>query len=147
MKKIYLLLSALFIWTQIVIAQTGQLTGKVSDPAGDGLPGVSVKVKGTSQGTVTDGSGNYSINISSKNAVLVFSSIGYINKEEVVGTRNQINISLAEDSQSLNEVVVVGYGTMRKSDLTGAVGQIKATKMENENPRTVQDMLRGNTPG
>ena len=84
MKKIYLLLSALFIWTQIVIAQTGQLTGKVSDPAGDGLPGVSVKVKGTSQGTVTDGSGNYSINISSKNAVLVFSSIGYINKEEVV---------------------------------------------------------------
>lgn len=147
MKKIYLLLSALFLCMQIVIAQTGQLTGKVSDPSGEGLPGVSVKVKGASQGTVTDVSGNYSLNLTSKNAVLVFSYVGYISKEEVIGTRTQINVSLVEDSQSLNEVVVVGYGTMKKSDLTGAVAQVKATRMENENPRTIQDMLRGNAPG
>ena len=147
MKKIYLLLSALFLSLQIVVAQTGQLTGKVSDPLGGGLPGVSVSLKGTTQGTFTDGNGNYSLNVNSKNGVLVFSSIGYLRREEVIGTRTQINISLAEDSQNLDEVVVVGYGTMKKSDLTGAVGQIKAAKMENENPRTVQDMLRGNTPG
>jgi len=147
MKKIYLLLSALFLCMQIVIAQTGQLTGKVSDPSGEGLPGVSVKVKGTSQGTVTDIAGNYSLNLPAKNAVVVFSYVGYISKEEVLGTRTQVNIGLVEDSQSLNEVVVVGYGTIKKSDLTGAVAQVKATRMENENPKTIQDMLRGNAPG
>ena len=147
MKKIYLLLSVMFLSLQIVIAQTGQLTGKVSDPLGGGIPGVSVSLKGTTQGTFTDGNGNYSLNVNSKNGILVFSSIGYLRREEVIGTRTQITISLAEDNQNLDEVVVVGYGTMKKSDLTGAVGQIKATKLENENPRTVQDMLRGNTPG
>lgn len=139
MKKIYLLLSVMVLSLQIVIAQTGQLTGKVSDPLGGGLPGVSVSLKGTTQGTFTDGNGNYSLNVNSKNGVLVFSSIGYLRREEVIGTRTQINISLAEDNQNLDEVVVVGYGTMKKSDLTGAVGQIKATKLENENPRTVQE--------
>lgn len=132
---------------QLGYAQSRQVGGKVSDASGGGLPGVSVTVKGTSQGTVTDGGGNYVVNVNGTKATLVYSYIGFIGQEMEVGNKTQINVKLVEDATNLSEVVVVGYGTMKKSNLTGAVAQVKATRMENENPRTIQDMLRGNAPG
>ncbi len=147
MKKNLFLLTILMFCIQLGYAQSRQVGGKVSDASGGGLPGVSVTVKGTSQGTVTDGGGNYVVNVNGIKATLVYSYIGFIGQEIEVGNKTQINVKLVEDATNLSEVVVVGYGTMKKSDLTGAVAQVKATRMENENPRTIQDMLRGNAPG
>ncbi len=111
------------------------------------IPGVTVLVKNTTNGTTTDGEGRFKINVSDNTAILVFSSVGYLSQEMVVGNKTTINISLGTDQKILNEVVVVGYGTQKKRDLTGAVSQINTTKLENENPNSVQDILRGNVAG
>ena len=147
MKQKLLFLSVLLLGIQIVFGQSKFVTGKVTDGSGGALPGVSVQVKGTSQGIITDGNGKYSISISNTNSVLIFTYIGFVSQEVNIGNKTEINITLTEDETNLTELVVVGYGTMKKSDLTGAIAQVKATKMENENPKTIQDMLRGNAPG
>ncbi len=139
-------LTVLLSW-QMTTAQSRSVSGKVSDAEGSPLPGVSVTVKSTSTGSITDANGKYSISISGTTNTLVYSYIGYKTQEVSVGNKTTIDANLDEDVSVLNEVVVVGYGTMKKSDLTGAIAQVKATRMENENPRTVQDMLRGNAPG
>ncbi|NBB22513.1 SusC/RagA family TonB-linked outer membrane protein [Runella sp. CRIBMP] len=128
-------------------AQNITVRGKVTGDDGAGMPGVSVLLKGTTIGTNTDEKGTFSISNVSAKGTLVFSSIGFITKEAPIGNRSTINVSLTEDTKALSEVVVVGYGTVKKSDLTGAVASIKATQLENENPRTIQDMLRGNAAG
>lgn len=123
---------------------TGQITSP-SDPLG--LPGVNILVKGTSTGTVTDIDGKYSIEVPNDQAVLVFSMIGFEAREEVVGSRNVINIELQEDISSLEEVVVVGYGTVKKSDLTGSVS---ALKKEDFNPGVIssaEQLIAGKMPG
>ncbi len=105
-----------------IVLQGLQVTGKVTTmDTNEGLPGVNVIVKGTSNGTVTDLDGNYAINVPSENDLLVYSSIGYVSQEVALGGRSVINISMVEDIKSLEEIVVVGYGTMRKSDVTGSV--------------------------
>jgi TonB-linked SusC/RagA family outer membrane protein len=143
-----LLFGALIVLISIqTFAQNMTVRGKVTGEDGSGMPGVSVLLKGTTTGTNTDEKGNFSINNVSSNGTLVFSSIGFTSKEVAIGNRSTINVSLIEDTKALSEVVVVGYGTVKKSDLTGAVASIKATQLENENPRTVQDMLRGNAAG
>lgn len=130
------------------IGQGITVRGKVtSESGGVGLPGVSILLKGTTRGTTTDANGNFTLVNADPSGTLVFSSIEYVTKESSIGNRSTINIILTEDSKALSEVVVVGYGTVKKSDLTGAVASIKATQLENENPRTVQDMLRGNAAG
>jgi len=108
------------------------ISGKVTDDAGDPLPGVSVMVKGTQQGTATDATGEYKLTLSSLPASLVFSFVGYISKEMQVTSQSYLSVKLAADTKALEEVVVVGYGTVKKSDLTGSVskigeGNIKAT--------------------
>src|SRR5690606_29173098 len=120
--------------------------GMVSDTTGLPLPGVSVQVKGSQMGTVTDLNGRYLLESIPEEANLVFSLIGYKRVEIPVNGREQIDIVLKEDRADLEEVVVVGYGTMQKKDLTGAITQLKPDKIADENPRTVQDILRG-TPG
>ena len=97
------------------------VTGTVTSENGDPLPGVSVIEKGTSNGTVTDTEGRYSFSVSSASATLVFSFIGYANREMPLNGRTTVDVSLSEDVVALGEVVVVGYGTQRKTDLTGAV--------------------------
>lgn len=104
------------------------------------MPGVNVLVKNTNIGTVTDVEGNYSIQVSGDNAVLVFSFIGYASQEVVAGGRNTINVSLAEDIQSLSEVVVVGYGTKQKSAVTSSI-----TKIENKNLSQIPNARVENT--
>lgn len=126
--------------------QTQTITGKVLDEIGDPVIGVNIVEKGTTNGTVTDIDGNFSIN-TPPSAVLVVSYIGYISQEIKIGSRTNIIIELKEDTQTLDEVVVVGYGTMRKKDLTGAVAQVRPDKLLKEGIASVQDLLRTGVPG
>jgi len=125
MKKIQLTLLFMLLIFQ-GFAQSLQVKGKVSSSDGTGIPGVSVTEKGTQNGSVTNADGTYAIKISSgENAVINFSSVGMISKTESVRNRATIDVTLLDNSEELSELVVVGYGTQRKSDLTGAVGTIK----------------------
>ena len=111
------------------------VTGKItSSEDGQGIPGVSVAVKGSNKGTTSDASGNYKIAADSK-ARLSFSAIGFVSQEVEVGSKSSVDIKMVSDVQSLNEVVVVGYGTQKKSQLTGAISQVTA-KQINEMPIT-----------
>ncbi|WP_460977700.1 TonB-dependent receptor [Spirosoma knui] len=100
------------------------ITGTVSDEKGEGVPGVSVLVKGTQRGTSTNTEGNYQITVPDESAVLVFSFVGFQTQELTVEKRSRIDITLKTDNKNLDEVVVVGYGTVKKSDLTGAVAKV-----------------------
>ena len=104
---------------------SGQLRGKVVDSAGIPVPGAGVIVKGTNRGASTDIDGNYTI-AAAPGTTLVVSSLGYIPVEVKVGTSSVLNITLEEENQMLNELVVVGYGTQKKANLTGAVSVVKA---------------------
>lgn len=126
--------------------QAHQVTGTVSSPDGETLPGVSVILKGTSTGTVTDVQGNYTIT-APENATLVFSSIGYTIKEVPVNGRSVINVTLEEDIQSLQEVVVVGYGTQRKSDLTGSITSLSGDEVTLLPTQRVDQALQGKAAG
>ena len=147
MKKSLLFLSVLFLNLQIVIAQNRQVTGKVSDESGSGLPGVSVTVKGTTQGSITDATGNYSVSVSGSNTTLVFSYIGYVNQEIVVGSQSQVNVKLAEDVANLSEVVVVGYGTQKKSQMTGAISSVSQKEIAELPITNARQALQGRAAG
>lgn len=121
-----------------------RVTGNVVDAFGESVIGASILEKGTSNGTITDIDGNFSLSVS-QGAILQISYIGYISQEVTV-TGQPLSIILLEDTKTLDEVVVVGYGTMRKKDLTGSVIQINPDKIADQNPSSVQDILRG-TPG
>ncbi|WP_234733956.1 TonB-dependent receptor [Tellurirhabdus bombi] len=124
------------------------LTGKVSSAEdSQPLPGVSILIKGTSKGTATDNDGRYSLSIPDQGATLVFSYVGFESQEIEVGNRASIDISLRNDNKALSEVVVVGYGTQRKKDLTGAVTRIDPKEnATNPNVNLVQT-LRGSVAG
>ncbi len=124
-----------------------RITGKVTDGTTNvGLPGVTVQVKGTTTGTVTDATGTYNLQ-ADENATLVFSSIGYTKIDIAVGGRTVINVPLIEDTKSLNEVVVVGYGTQRKSDVTGATVTIKGDELVKQPVLTATQALQGKAAG
>ncbi|MEY4524684.1 MAG: hypothetical protein RIR57_54, partial [Bacteroidota bacterium] len=124
------LLSGIMLLLSIqIFAQDRMVTGKVtSSDDGSGIPGASVAVKGTSKGTSTDMDGNYKITVGNS-AVLVFSAVGTNSQEVSVGSKTQINVSLSADTKSLQEVVVVGYGTQKKSQLTGAISSVTAKQI------------------
>ncbi|MEO6547661.1 MAG: SusC/RagA family TonB-linked outer membrane protein [Ferruginibacter sp.] len=123
------------------------VTGKVVDARNVPLEGVSVYVKGTKKGVVTDVHGVFTIRNAPDKGSLLLSYSGYSSKEIDIQGEASVTVVLNEQVSGLSDVVVVGYGTQRKKDLTGAITQVKATQLENENPRSVQDMLRGNAPG
>ncbi len=130
------------------ITQQQNITGKVLDTKSNPLVGVSVMLKGTTKGATTNAEGQFTINDVPANGTLVFSSTGFATQEvSVNGKGSTIDVSMSEQMSNLNEVVVVGYGTQTKKDLTGAVSQVKVAQLENENPQSVQDALRGNVPG
>ncbi len=132
----------------VLLAQaTHAVSGRVNDSKSLPLQGASVTVKGTTRGTVTDADGHFVLNNVPDKATLVISSTGFTPQEVSAGTKTTINISLKDAVNALNDVVVVGYGTRQRRDVTGAVSQVKATQLENENPQSVQDLLRGNVPG
>ena len=129
------------------VEQTKTIKGTIVDVSGDPVIGASVLVKGTSKGTVTDIDGNFMLSDISETATLQISYIGYQTMEVGVKGKNVINLTLQEDSESLDEVVVVGYGTMKKSDLTGSVGSVSAQKLSARGTTSVSDALQGSVPG
>ena len=125
-----------------------KVTGTLTDAeTGTALIGATVQIKGTTIGTSTDLDGTYSIIAPDGNATLVFSYIGYINQEIVVGNQSTINVSLEPDVQSLNEVVVVGYGAVKKMDLTGAVDQLQSKDIIRANPVQAARAIQGQVAG
>lgn len=128
--------------------QERRVTGKViSGDNEEGLPGVNVVVKGTTTGGITDIEGNYSVTIADDNASLIFSSVGYITEEVVVGVQSIIDLTLMPDITALDEIVVIGYGTSKKKDLTGAIVNVKAEEVEKYKPSSVSELLRTTVPG
>lgn len=121
--------------------------GVVKAQSGEAIPGVTVAVKGTTVGTITDANGGYSLSVPSGSSTLSFSFVGLKSQEVAINNRPSINVTMEEESIGLEEVVAVGYGTMKKSDLTGSVSSVKSDRMENEKPQVLQDMLRGNIAG
>ncbi|MCG8306985.1 MAG: SusC/RagA family TonB-linked outer membrane protein, partial [Cytophagales bacterium] len=131
-----------------VIIQGRTITGKVISSEDDsGLPGVNVMVKGTSQGTVTDVEGNYSLEVPGEESVLVFSSVGYVEEEIIVGNQTVIEISMVPDITSLEEIVVVGYGTKDKKTIAGAVGTVDVSALEARPVTNALSALQGTAAG
>lgn len=121
--------------------------GTVIDESGSGLPGVSILVKGTQRGTTTDPNGKYKIDVPNGEATLVFSFVGYLSQEVVVGNRSQLNINLKVDTKALEEVVVVGYGTQKKVNVIGSVSQISSKDIDNRPVTQVSQAITGQMPG
>jgi TonB-linked SusC/RagA family outer membrane protein len=143
---------ALFIFLMLsatsILAQQGTVTGKVTDKESrEPIPGVNVQVKGSSIGAVTDVDGLYNINFPADANTLVFSFVGFLSQEVEVDGREVINIQLSPDVKSLEEVVVVGYGTQKKADVTGAVGSIKNENIANITTGNSSALLQGKVAG
>jgi TonB-linked SusC/RagA family outer membrane protein len=126
-------------------AQTKTITGVVSDDAGP-LPGVSVSIKGTTTGSVTDVNGKFSLNVAS-GQTLLFSFLGYTPQEVVINTQETVNIKLAQSSSSLNEVVVVGYGTQKKVTVTGSIASVNNSEIVTTKNENVLNSLTGKVAG
>lgn len=145
MKKLIYYLLFTLCSISYVFSQNVNVTGSVRDEAGP-LIGVNVKLKGGTTGVITDIDGNYSISVPA-NSVLQFSYIGYADIEEKVGNRTIINVLMSEDSEQLEEVVVVGYGYQRKSDVATSVASVKTDEMKSFPAGNVGDMLKGRVAG
>ncbi|MCK5703350.1 MAG: carboxypeptidase-like regulatory domain-containing protein, partial [Cyclobacteriaceae bacterium] len=127
--SIALLVSSLFLSTQLH-AQEVQIKGKVvAENDNAGLPGVAIYVKGGSGGTITDLNGRYQIDVPDENGILIFSFIGMETQEVPIEGRTEINVVLDESAQALDEVIIVGYGTQKKANLSGAVTQVKLSSI------------------
>jgi len=124
-----------------------KITGKVTDEKGQALPGATVMIKGTTQGTITDAKGAYSLQRVSSNETLVYSFVGMQSREVNVGNQDVINISLSEKAIGLNEVVAIGYGTMRKKDVTGAVSFVTSKTFDSQSTANMGDALEGQLAG
>ncbi len=130
---------------EVIIVQN--VSGVISDDSGEGLPGVSIVVKGTSQGTVTDLDGRFSLEVPSSESILVISSVGFKTQEIVVGNQSTLNIQMITDVQSLGEVVVIGYGTAKKEDLTGAIATVDIENTRDIPNANLVQSLRGTVAG
>ena len=127
--------------------QQKPVSGKVTDSTGAPLPGVTVVIKGTTSGTITDSNGNYSLSNIPANATLQFSFVGMKMQEIVVGGKTAINVALAEETVGLEEVVAVGYGTQKKGLLTGSVSTVESGKLVQAPFTSVSNAVRGQLPG
>lgn len=123
------------------------LKGQVKDDTGEKLPGVSVVVKGTNVGTVTDVEGNFMLNVPENGGTLIFSSVGYVSQEVAIGTKSTIDVTLTVDSKALSEVVVVGYGSQLKKEVTGAVQTVKSEELKDIPVSQVTQKLQGRLAG
>lgn len=125
-----------------------QITGKVTENQGaDGIPGANITVKGTQTGTVSNTDGTFSVTVPNNAATLVISSVGYTSQDVAVGTQSVVNVDLVADSRSLSEVVVVGYGTQNRRDVTGAISSVSAAQIEKVPVTTLDQALQGRSPG
>ncbi len=146
-----------YLTLALMLAVVGTVSATTTDKSVSGkvlsgddnspLPGVSVVVKGTSTGTNTDSDGNFKISVASDNAVLVFSAVGFAAQEITVGNRSTINLTLGVDQKTLNEVVVVGYGTQKKSQLTGAISSVTAKQITEMPITSLGQAMQGRVAG
>jgi TonB-dependent starch-binding outer membrane protein SusC len=145
--KLSLLLLGLLFTTGTLFAQVRTIAGVVKDASGAGLPGVSVIIKGTSTGTATNAEGEFQLNVPGPETILIFSSIGTISQEIKVENRNKIEVVLQADVSNLEGVVVIGYGTIKKKDLTGAVSVVSTKDIQNRVNYSVGSVLKGMSSG
>lgn len=145
-KRALSVLAVFLLGIPFLYAQNITIKGNVSD-ANESLMGVTVQVKGTSKATSTDLDGNYTITVSDKNAVLVFSYIGYEKQEVTVGNRTVVNVRMSDNAQLLDEVVVVGYGSVKKSDVTGAIASLRPDERDAATSLSVDNLLQGKVAG
>ncbi|GHT60500.1 SusC/RagA family TonB-linked outer membrane protein [Bacteroidia bacterium] len=129
------------------LTQSGAVRGTILDAAGDPLPGVNISIKGTKIGTVSNEIGKYSINVPDKKTVLVFSYLGFTTQEITVGEQTTVDVTLNEDTQDINEVIVIGYGTQKKSNLTGAVSSVKMEEISKMGATGISSALQGRAAG
>ena len=148
-KRITGLLALLLLWcmSTAAFAQNVTVTGTVTDERNEPLIGVNVQVKGTTIGTVTDIDGRYSLSVPGSQSTLVFSYVGYLPQEFAVGNQRTINVVMREDTQGLEEVVVVGYGVQRKATLTGSVAQVSGGVLKQAPTANLSNTLVGRLPG
>ena len=137
----------LTLCTATVFAQNIAITGTVTDEKGDLLPGVNIIIKGTALGTASGPDGAFSMNVPNEQSVLVFTYIGYISQEIQVGSLRNIPVIMQEDLQQIDEVVVVGYGTQRKINMTGAVGTVNAKELISRVAPNTSTLLQGRVAG
>lgn len=149
LKRSFLMIKILLlnlVFMQQLTAQQSTVTGNVTDQNGESFPGVTIQINGTTRGTVTDVDGNYSIEASSEE-VLVFSFVGFTKVQRAVGNQSVINVSMEEDTQSLDEVLVIGYGTQRERDLTSAISTVKADDIAKTPNAQAMQSLQGRVAG
>ena len=148
LQRVVLLLWLAFVPAAHAWAQaTSEISGQVTDGKGVGLPGVTVQAKGTTVGTNTEGSGNFRLQVPAGATALVFSFVGYAPQTVELGTRRQFNITLLEDIKALSDVVVVGYGTQRKSQTTGAISSVSAQQITALPVTNARQALQGRAAG
>ncbi len=147
-RHLLFIVMALLVINSQIFAQTGIISGIVSADDGTPLPGAAVQIKGTSFGVTTDLDGKYSIDVSGNiDPVLVFRYVGYLTKEIIVENQTTIDMTLVSDVQSLEEIVVVGYGVTKKSLVTGAISKISEEDLNRNNPTRFENALQGKTSG
>lgn len=142
-----LLFFALFLNAQNIYSQDNTITGTVKDAAGLPLPGATILEKGTNNGTITNFDGEYSISVANANATLVISFVGFATVEQSVAGQSVIDIILQEDSASLEEVVVIGYGSIQKKDLTGAISTLSSDELTTMASPNFEQGIQGKVPG
>ncbi|HWV28838.1 MAG TPA: TonB-dependent receptor [Dyadobacter sp.] len=123
------------------------IKGKVTDEKGEGLPGVSVVVKGTSRGTTTNSAGQYELELGQGENTLIFSFVGYLSQEILVGARSELNVAMKVDTKALDEVVVVGYGEMKRADLTTAQTSVPSKDIARTTNTTLEQAIQGRAAG
>ncbi|CAA9194337.1 SusC/RagA family TonB-linked outer membrane protein [Flavobacterium collinsii] len=136
-----------FLLSATAYGQSTTIEGKITDAAGLSLPGVNIQEKGTKNGTSTDFEGSFKLNVSNNKAILIVSYLGFQTQEVSIAGKSKVNVSLAEQSNSLNEVVVVGYGSVKKTDLTGAVNTLSAAKITERNVTNPMEAIQGGIAG
>jgi len=147
LKKTFLLALLLFSTTSLIWAQQKTVSGTVINEAGETIPGVSVVVKGTTTGVATDIDGKYTIQVADDAAILIFSFIGMTSMQVPVGDQSTIDITMIEDAIGLEDVVVVGYGTMQKKTLTGSVSAVLAEELSERPVANTTELLMGQISG
>ncbi|MVT06969.1 SusC/RagA family TonB-linked outer membrane protein [Chitinophaga tropicalis] len=146
-NKVRLLCSLLLLMAGIASAQTKPVTGKVTDETGNPVPGATVQVKGTSTGTATTADGTFKVNVPGTATTLVVSFVGYVQQEIAIAGKTEFSISLQPTSTTLTDVVVVGYGTTRKKDLTGSVVSIKSADFNKGIVTAPDQLIQGKVAG
>lgn len=143
-----LLLALLFVCLVPLssLAQTIQLTGTVIDTKGESLIGASIQEKGTTNGCITDFDGNFTLNVAPQ-ATLIISYMGYVTQEIALNGQRNLKVTMKEDTEMLDEVIVVGYGTMKKSDMTGAISSVKSDELLKRATTSATEALQGKVAG